>query len=79
MKPMSPTEVHPSPAPDALVEPSLVHDAAASTRRDSLPAHVTTTPAAARRTPLAWLLAALRGDKYMVDAYPPNVSPLKEG
>jgi hypothetical protein len=76
MKPTSPTEVHPSPAPEALVEPSLVHDRpVASTRWDSRPAAGTTT----RRTPLARLLAALRGDKYMVDAYPPNVSPPKEG
>jgi len=80
MKPTSPTEVHPSPAPEALVEPSLVHDRpVASTPWDSQPAAGTTTRAAARRTPLARLLAALRGDKYMVDAYPPNVSPPKEG
>ncbi|MGZ4231867.1 MAG: hypothetical protein ACXVUE_16920 [Solirubrobacteraceae bacterium] len=30
---------------------------------------------APRRTPLARLLAALRGDKYMVDAYAPAVPP----
>jgi hypothetical protein len=30
-----------------------------------------THPSPARRSPLARLLAALRGDKYMVDAYPP--------
>jgi hypothetical protein len=37
------------------------------------------TSPAARRTPLARLLAALRGDKYVIDAYPPAVSPTKEG
>jgi hypothetical protein len=33
---------------------------------------------AARRTPLALVLAALRGDKHMVDAYPPAELPAKE-
>jgi hypothetical protein len=33
----------------------------------------------ARRGPLARLLEALRGDKYMVDAYPPAVEPTKDG
>jgi len=33
----------------------------------------------ARRIPLARLLATLRGDKYMVDAYPPAAAPTKEG
>ncbi len=37
-----------------------------------------TSPAPGRRqTPLARLGAALRGDKYMVDAYPPADSPVK--
>jgi hypothetical protein len=36
-------------------------------------------PAPARGTPLARLVAALRGDKYMVDAYPPAALPTKDG
>jgi hypothetical protein len=38
-----------------------------------------TTRAVARRTPPAWVLEALRGDKYMVDAYPPAKPPTAEG
>jgi hypothetical protein len=38
-----------------------------------------THPSPARRSPLARLLAALRGDKYMVDAYPPAVEPTQDG
>ncbi len=38
-----------------------------------------TTPPAARPGPLARLVAALRGDKYMVDAYPPAESPTEDG
>jgi hypothetical protein len=75
MKTTFPTESHTSPAP----EPSLVHDEpVASSGRDSRRAAGATTPLAARRTPLARLLAALRGDKYIVDAYPPAVAPTKE-
>jgi hypothetical protein len=74
MKPASSTEARPPPAPEVRVEPSPVRDGlVASTRPDSRPADATNT-AAARRTPLARLLAALRGDKYMVDAYPQDVS-----
>jgi hypothetical protein len=69
-----------SPAPGIIPEPSLVHDEpAASTRRGSRRAAGTTTRPATRRTPLAWLLAALRGDKYMVDAYPLAEPPPKAG
>lgn len=65
-----PIESHTSPAPGISPEPPLVHDETdASTRRGSQQG--TTTRPAARRTPLARLLAALRGDKYMLDAYPP--------
>jgi hypothetical protein len=72
MKPASSTEARPLPAPEVRVEPSPVRDGPlASTRPDSRPTDATT----ARRTPLARLLAALRGDKYMVDAYPQNASP----
>jgi hypothetical protein len=74
-----PTESHTSPAPGIIPEPSLVHDEpVASSGRGRRRAAGTTTPLAARRTPLARLLAALRGDKYMVDAYPPAVPPTKE-
>jgi hypothetical protein len=31
-----------------------------------------TEPTSEPRSPLAKLLSALRGDKYMADAYPPN-------
>lgn len=48
-------------------------------RRDSRAAAPATTPDAARRTPLARLLAALRGDKYMIDAHPPTTSPPNDG
>jgi hypothetical protein len=75
-----PMEPHTSPAPGIIPEPSLVHDEpAASTRRGGRRPVGTTNRLAPRRTPLARLLAALRGDKYMVDAYPPVVSPTKEG
>jgi hypothetical protein len=38
-----------------------------------------TARAGARGGPLARLMAALRGDKYMVDAYPPAKLPTEEG
>jgi hypothetical protein len=72
MKTTFPIEPHTSPAPGIIPEPSLVHDEPAdSTPRGGRQSADTTTRPAARRTPLARLLAALRGDKYMVDAYPP--------
>ena len=72
MKTTFPIESHTSPAPGIIPEPSLVHDEpAASPPRSTRRAPGTTATRAARRTPLARLLAALRGDKYMVDAYPP--------
>jgi hypothetical protein len=80
LKTTIPIESHPSPAPGIMREPPLVHDeTAAATRRGSQQVDGTTTRPAARRTPLARLLAALRGDKYMVDAYPPAEAPTKEG
>jgi hypothetical protein len=80
MKTTIPIESDPSPAPGIIREPPLVHDeTAASARGGSQQVDGTTTRAAARRTPLARLLAALRGDKYMVDAYPPAEAPTKEG
>jgi hypothetical protein len=79
MKTAFPIETRTSPAPGIIPEASLVHDEpAASSGRGRRRAAGTTTPPAARRTPLARLLAALRGDKYMVDAYPPAVPPTKE-
>jgi hypothetical protein len=79
MKTTFPTESHTSPASGIIPEPSLVHgEPAASSGRDSRRAAGATTPLAARRTPLARLLAAARGDKYMVDAYQPAVPPTKE-
>ncbi len=79
MKTTFPTESHTSPAPGIIPEPSLVHaEPAASSGRGGRRAPVTTTRPTARRSPLARLLAALRGDKYMVDAYLPAVPPKKE-
>ena len=80
MKTTSPIESHSSPVPGVIPEPSLVQDEpAASTRRGSRRAADTPTRPTARRTPLARLMAALRGDKYMVDAYPPAVPPADAG
>jgi hypothetical protein len=80
MNTTSPIESHASPAPGIIPEPSSVHaDPAASSRPGSRRAAGTTPRLAARRTPLARVLAALRGDKYMVDAYPQGEPPPKEG
>ncbi|HKO26058.1 MAG TPA: hypothetical protein VJU80_01255 [Solirubrobacteraceae bacterium] len=80
MKTTFPIESHNSPAPGIIPDPSIVQDEpAAPPRRGDPQAAGTTTRLAARRTPLARLLAALRGDKYMVDAYPPAVPPADEG
>jgi hypothetical protein len=74
-------ESNTSPAPGVIPEPAVVHVApAASPQRDNSRAVGTSnTRGTTRRTPLARLLAALRGDKYMVDAYPPAVPPTDEG
>jgi len=78
MKTTFPIESHTSPVPGIIPEPSLVHnEPATSTHRGSRRA-VGTARLAAQRTPLARLLAALRGDKYMVGAYPPAVSQAKK-
>jgi hypothetical protein len=65
-----------SPVPGMIPEPVRVrHDSVATHER--LTASGTTMPASSpgRRNPasivLARLLSAIRGDKYMVDAYPP--------
>ena len=69
-----------SPAPGIIPEPSVVHtEPAASTRPGSRRATGATPRLAAGRTPLTRVLAALRGDKYMVDAYPLAEPPPKEG
>jgi hypothetical protein len=79
MKTTLPMESRTSPAPGIIPEPPLVHDAPpASTRRGSQRAAGDTSRPGVRRTPLARVLAALRGDKYMVDAYPSAVSPPEE-
>ena len=78
MKTTIPMESPTSPAPGIIPEPSVVHDETpASTRQGGRQAAGTTTRLSARRTPLARLLAALRGDKDMVDAYPPAEAPTK--
>ncbi|MGZ6616235.1 MAG: hypothetical protein ACXVFQ_17610 [Solirubrobacteraceae bacterium] len=80
MNTTSPIEFPTSPAPGVIPEPSLVHTGpAASTLPGNRRAAGTSPRRAARRTPLARVLAALRGDKYMVDAYPPAEPPPKEG
>lgn len=79
MKTTFPIETHTSPAPGIIPERSLVHDEpVAPSSRDRRRAPETTTRPTARRSPLARLLATLRGDKYMVDAYPPAVPPTQE-
>ncbi len=76
MKTTAGIESNTSPAPGIIPEPSLVRDElAAPALRDSRRSADTTT--GRRQTPLARLGAALRGDKYMVDAYPPAGSPEK--
>jgi hypothetical protein len=80
MNTTSPIEPHTSPAPGIIPEPSQVYaEAAASTREGSRGAAGTTAAPAARRGPLARVLAALRGDKYMVGAYAPGGPPPSDG
>jgi hypothetical protein len=59
-----------SPVPGVIPEPMRVHhDTAGANEHDG----VTIDPAPPRkRNPLAKLLSRLRGDKYMVGAYPPG-------
>jgi hypothetical protein len=59
-----------SPVPGVIPEPIRVYDdSAARNRRDGVT--IDTAPPR-RRNPLARLLSRLRGDKYMVGAYPPG-------
>ena len=51
-----------SAVPGVTPEPVSVH-------QDPAPAETRQQPKMTKR-PLAWLLSVLRGDKYMVDAYP---------
>jgi hypothetical protein len=77
MKTTFATESHASPAPGIVPEPPLVHDqpAGPTPGRGRRAGVATTARTEARRTPLARVLAALRGDKFMVDAYPPAEQP----
>jgi hypothetical protein len=70
MKTTSGIESHTSPVPGVIPEPSLVHDEPAALAPQSSGRSADTTTGR-RQNPLARLGAALRGDKYMVDAYPP--------
>jgi hypothetical protein len=64
------TEPMGSPVPGVIPEPILVHDGtAAASERDAVT--IDTGPPR-RRNPLAKLLSRLRGDRYMVGAYPPG-------
>jgi hypothetical protein len=80
MKTTFPMESRTSPAPGIIPEPSLVHDQrGVPTGRGSARAGSHgSVRLAVRRTPLARVLAALRGDKYMVGAYPPAEPPTAE-
>ena len=79
MKTTFPIESRTSPAPGIIPEPSHVHAEPAASSRDGTQRAAGATPLAPRRAPLARVLAALRGDKYMVDAYPQGEPPPKEG
>jgi hypothetical protein len=59
-----------SPVPGVIPEPIRVHDdTAPANKRDGV---TTDTASPRRRNPLAKLLSHLRGDRYMVGAYPPG-------
>jgi hypothetical protein len=63
-----------SPVPGVIPEPlRLRHDAVAANERDSVATDPGSSPRRrnSARGPLARLLSTLRGDKYMVGAYPP--------
>jgi hypothetical protein len=60
-----------SPVPGVIPEPIRVRDdAVAENERDVVT--IEPAPPPRRRNLLAKLLSALRGDKYMVGAYPPG-------
>lgn len=77
MKPTLPADSHASPAPEIVFTTSPAGDEPASSGPGS-PRVAGSTRPTARRTPLSQLLAALRGDKYMVGAYPPPAPPAEE-
>ena len=59
-----------SPVPGVIPEPIRVHDdIAAANKRDGVTIDMASPR---RRNPLAKLLSHLRGDRYMVGAYPPG-------
>jgi hypothetical protein len=63
--PTSPLLEPGSAVPGVIPPPVCVHDEdPAPTERRDQPKQ--------RKHPLAWLLSVIRGDKYMVDAYPAN-------
>jgi hypothetical protein len=67
-----------SPVPGVIPEPWRVHHEPAAGYERAPATSGTTMPASSRgrrnpaRSLLAKLLSAIRGDKYMVDAYPPH-------
>jgi hypothetical protein len=63
MQPKNTTEPTGSPVPGAIPEPIRFRD-------DDLA--IRPAPSLRRRNPASRLLSALRGDKYMVGAYPPG-------
>jgi len=63
MKTTSTSEPNGSSVPGVIREPIRLHDDALATA----PA-----PPRRRRNPASRLLGALRGDKHMIDAYPPG-------
>jgi hypothetical protein len=69
-----PTEPSGSPVPGVIPEPvRLRHDAVAANERDGVAADPGSSPRRRNLASglLARLLSTLRGDKYMVGAYPP--------
>jgi hypothetical protein len=69
-----------SPVPGVIPEPTRVHHDRAPAHEGRVPvprSGAASEPASSRgrRTVLAKLLSAIRGDKYMADAYPPTPRP----
>jgi len=70
-----------SPVPGVIPEPiRLRHEAAAANERDGVATDQGSSPPRRNpaRGPLAKLLSTLRGDKYLVGAYPPTRDEAKE-
>jgi hypothetical protein len=66
-------------APDVTPEPALAHADPGGQAGGAPAAAAAANRRPVRRGPIAGLLAALRGDKYMVDAYTSPDGPLKTG